>query len=168
MGFYKKILSAGVFLERDFCVKWYSLCRIHHLFLMHLWKKREVGCSQVSRCSRGLSGFTPCKEIDVVLAAGTRRLFVDKQVNHTAACEERSQGLPVTILFHDFHGREHLEKPWVSLWGIYKLKAVNKLVQLFAGLELSIHPCSALPGRVHGADGWESTACHPWSQDQGR
>lgn len=46
----------------------------------------------------------PHKETDVVLTVETCSLSVEKPVSHTAACEEYSQGFPLTVLFLYFHG----------------------------------------------------------------
>lgn len=104
LGFYTQdFFHRNLSGKRGFFVSSYSLCWIHHLCLMHLWKNREVDCSQVCRCTRGVSSFTPHKEIDVLLTAETCRLLVDKQVGHTAACEEHSRGFPLTVFFPYFH-----------------------------------------------------------------
>lgn len=92
-GFYKQdFVGRNLSGNRGFFVSWYSFCWIHHLCLVHLWKKREVAGSQVRRCTRGVSSFTPPKEIDVVLTGETGRLLVDKQVGHTIVCERAPRG----------------------------------------------------------------------------
>lgn len=118
MGFYKQGFVCRSLSGKRFLCQLILLVLNPSLIPHASLEKREVDCSQVSRCSRGLSGFTPCKEIDVVLAAETHRLFVDKQENHTAACEERSQGLPLTALLLYFHGGAFREALSLSLWGL--------------------------------------------------
>lgn len=142
MGCYKQ-----GFICRSLCRKRF-LCQLILLvlnpsFIPHASLEKERGnWSQVCRCSKGLSGFTPHKEVDVVLAAEAHRLWVGEQVSQqrVESAPKGSRWLYPSCIFMG----EHLEKPRVYLCGVCMLQAVNKLVQLFAGLEHSIH---ALPSQ---------------------